>query len=157
MTYLNKFLSTIFVLITMFSFVLSTTGFTSHTHHCQNHKSQKSIVSNETGCCTELESADNSDEESCCKPSSCKTDEDHSTCCSEEINYYRLSEWFTATDSQKKQIIPDKNILLSSLVISLTEDELVNIIHESYHDPGPIIKTPKYRLHSQTKIDPPLI
>ena len=141
----------------MSSFVLSTTGFTSHTHHCQHHDSQKSIISNETGCCAELESEDNGDEESCCKPSSCKTEEDHPSCCSEEINYYRLSEWFTSIDSQKKQIIPLKNILLSTLINASAKDELENIIFESYHDPGPIIKTPKYRLHSQTKLDPPII
>ncbi len=78
------------------------------------------------------------------------------SCCSEEINYYRLSEWFTSIDSQKKQIIPLKNILLSTSINASAKDELENIIFESYHDPGPIIKIPKYRLHSQTKLDPPI-
>ena len=157
MTFLKKFLSTIFVLITISLFVLSTTGFTSYTHHCQHHDSQKSIISNETGCCAELESENYGDEESCCKPSSCKTEVDHASCCSEEINYYRLSEWFTSTDSQKKQIISEKDILLSNSVNASDEHELEIIIYASYHDPGPIIKTPKYRLHSQTKLDPPII
>ena len=154
MTYFKKFLSDFFILTTILSFVVSTTGFTSYTHHCQHHDAQKSLAQNDESCCSTSEKINI--EESCCKPSTCQTNGNHSTCCSDEVSYYRLSEWFTPPDSEKKQLVSQKIILLP-FKIAPDETQLIDNQHQFDHDQGPIHKIPIYILFSQTKLDPHLI
>lgn len=154
-TSLKNILSNFFVLITLLSFVISTTGFTSYSHDCMHHEAQKNLLSTDDDCCTSV--IIESDKEDCCQPSSCNTEEDHATCCTVELSYYRLSEWFTSNDSQKRQAVCEQLIFKIPCVNSTEINELVKDQGLIDKEDDPVPKIPIYRLYSQTKIDPPLI
>lgn len=140
----------------MFSFLISTTGFTQYTHHCQHHNSQKSIIQHQTSCC-ETDIINDCNKESCCKSKQVNDETTHAKCCTEELNYYRLSELYTANDSQKKQLVSKYLIVLSSFVFDNEIDELASVVSEYNHDLAAITKIPKYLLYSQCKLEPHLI
>jgi hypothetical protein len=140
----------------MLSFVVSTTGFMSYTHNCQHHESESSLLKDNQACCATDENTIINDNNSCCQTSVCKTDQDQTSCCSEEINYYRLSEWFTSPDSQKKQIV-FKKVFYSPHINYIEQIKTAYFPTEFLFDYKPTIKIPIYRFLSQTKLDPHLI
>lgn len=140
----------------MFAFVVSTTGFLSYTHNCQHHESKSSLLVDDQSCCVADKIKVNNEDESCCQISICKTNQDQTSCCSEEINYYRLSEWFTSPDSQKKQYVYQKVCLLP-YVDSFDQIKSAYLPTEFLNDFRPTYKIPIYIFLSQTKLDPHLI
>lgn len=158
----TKILSQLILIITVFTFAISTTGFSFYSHTCSHHNTS-SIVISKDDCCSKIEEIKPEVDESCCKVviseqagSSCNSTVEGSTCCETDLNYYKLSEWFL--ESSENQIDFDCLKIEKELpALNVSESE-ENLSDKKTVDP--VFKKPKqrkYRLYHRVKIDPPLI
>lgn len=150
-------LSNFFVLITLASFVVSTTGFASYTHSCKHHESEQPVLIDESSCCSTEKADIENVEKNCCPSHQCVTNDEYSNCCSDEMHYYRLAEWYTPTDGEKSKLVC-KTIEVKSNSRICHEDNRDSDKESELNESQELIpKLPKYRLYNQVKIDPPLI
>jgi len=154
---IKNILSTVFILLIMASFLVSTTGFTFYTHNCAHHDTVKTIDSDKNSCCSSKEEVTKPEPERCCSTKQCSTIDDHSNCCKVEISYYRLSEWFTSVDTEKTQLVCKIINLKIDAQLASHEAEQSKIVYKIDSSPDPVPKLPKYLLFRQVKLEPPLI
>lgn len=162
MRLLSKIASHFFVVLTLVTFMVSTTGFTFYTHECMHHDSQKGLISTDN-CCVEVVVENQEESNSCClnKPvkkaeTKCHSEYLDSNCCETDINYFRLSEWYVGP--QFDDVVECFAIIevdCIGLEPDTENDAQLNQLQSNPPDEG--FKIPIYRLYHRVKIDPPLI
>ena len=158
MATLKNIASQIIVILTLFVFLLSTTGFASFKHHCTHHETVSTILPDSDNCCSNEMIVSNAAQEDCCHTDLyCGIEESHSECCTDEMTYYRLSELFAPSVSEKQHL----TCKIFIVKVNIQEDVIVDKPEKSMMEIAgteiPVSGPPKYILYHQAKFAPPLI